>query len=50
MLWEDRRRNTNVEDRRGMRVSHGIIEGGMGGVVILLIAPLFGVSCNGNRR
>ena len=42
MLWEDGRRSDNVEDRRGIGVG-GIAGGGVGVVVIALIAMFFGV-------
>jgi uncharacterized protein len=42
MLWEDGRRSDNVEDRRGISVG-GIAGGGVGVVVIALIAMFFGV-------
>jgi predicted metalloprotease len=43
MRWESGRRSDNVEDRRGMRVPGGIAGGGIGVVVIALIAMFFGV-------
>jgi uncharacterized protein len=42
MLWEDGRRSDNVEDRRGISVG-GMAGGGVGVVVIALIAMFFGV-------
>jgi predicted metalloprotease len=42
MLWENGRRSENVEDRRGIGVG-GIAGGGIGVVVIALIAMFFGV-------
>ena len=42
MLWGDGRRSENVEDRRGIGVG-GIAGGGVGVVVIALIAMFFGV-------
>ena len=42
MLWENGRRSENVEDRRGIGVG-GIAGGGLGVVVIALIAMFFGV-------
>ena len=42
MLWENGRRSENVEDRRGIGVG-GIAGGGVGIVVIALIAMFFGV-------
>ena len=43
MRWESGRRSGNIEDRRGMRVPGGIAGGGIGVVVIALIALFFGV-------
>jgi predicted metalloprotease len=43
MRWEDEERSKNVEDRRGMRVSHGIVGGGIGTVILVLAALYFGV-------
>ena len=43
MRWEDKERSENVEDRRGMRVSHGIVGGGIGTVILVLAALYFGV-------
>jgi hypothetical protein len=43
MRWEMGRRSENVEDRRGMRVSRGVVGGGLGGVVLVLVALFFGV-------
>ena len=41
MRWRDERQSENVEDRRGM--SGGKIAiGGLGGIVVLVIALLFG--------
>ena len=41
MRWRDERQSTNIEDRRGM--SGGKIAiGGLGGIVVLVIALLFG--------
>ncbi|MFY9554542.1 MAG: neutral zinc metallopeptidase [Blastocatellia bacterium] len=43
MLWKDRRQSENVEDRRGMSRGGGMaIGGGLGGIVILVIALLLG--------
>ena len=42
MLWENGRRSENVEDRRGIGIG-GIAGGGVGVVVIALIAMIFGV-------
>ena len=43
MRWEDDRRSDNVEDRRGMSVSRGVIGGGIGTVVLVLLALYFGI-------
>jgi predicted metalloprotease len=43
MRWEGGRRSDNIEDRRGMRVPGGIAGGGIGVVVVALIAMFFGV-------
>lgn len=43
MLWKDGRRSNNVEDRRGMRVGRGAKVGGLGAIVLALIAMYFGV-------
>ncbi|RPJ06502.1 MAG: flagellar biosynthesis protein FlgM [Deltaproteobacteria bacterium] len=43
MLWKDGRRSDNVEDRRGMRVSRGAKVGGLGTIILALIAMYFGV-------
>jgi predicted metalloprotease len=43
MRLEDQRASTNVEDRRGMRVGRGVAGGGIGIIVIALIAMFFGV-------
>jgi len=41
MRWEQGRRSTNIEDRRGMR-RPGFAMAGGGGIVVLLLALLFG--------
>lgn len=43
MRWEDGRRSDNIEDRRGMRVSRGKIGGGIGTLILVLVALYFGV-------
>jgi hypothetical protein len=43
MRWEDQERSENVEDRRGMRVSRGVMGGGIGTVILVLAALYFGV-------
>jgi predicted metalloprotease len=37
------RRSTNIEDRRGMRVSRGLVGGGLGTLAIVVIGLLLGV-------
>jgi len=41
--WEDERRSDNVEDRRGLPIPGGIAGGGLGLVVVVVLALLFGV-------
>lgn len=43
MRWEFGRKSDNVEDRRGRSVSPGLVGGGLGGLVLTLIAVLLGV-------
>lgn len=43
MRWENERRSENVEDRRGMTRSKGVMGGGLGLLVIVLLAWFFGV-------
>ncbi len=43
MKWRDGRRSDNVEDRRGMTVSRGFVGGGIGTILLVLIALYFGV-------
>lgn len=43
MRWRSGRRSRNVEDRRGFRVSRRVAGGGIGTIVIALIALYFGV-------
>ena len=43
MLWRDGRKSDNVEDRRGLRVSHGVVGGGIGTIIIVLVSLYFGV-------
>jgi predicted metalloprotease len=40
---EDQERSSNIEDRRGMSVGRGVAGGGIGIVVIALVAMFFGV-------
>jgi predicted metalloprotease len=42
MRWKDGRKSENVEDRRGIRVSRGMIGGGVGTIILVLIALYFG--------
>ncbi|MEO0935945.1 MAG: neutral zinc metallopeptidase, partial [Cyanobacteria bacterium J06641_2] len=43
MRWEFGRRSDNVEDRRGKKVSPGLVGGGLGGLILTLIAIFLGV-------
>lgn len=44
MRWERGRRSDNIEDRRGMRVGKkGLASGGIGAIVLALVAIYFGV-------
>jgi predicted metalloprotease len=43
MRWERGRRSDNVEDRRGIRVSRGVAGGGIGALLLVLLALYFGV-------
>jgi hypothetical protein len=43
MRWESGRRSDNVEDRRGTRVTRGLVGGGIGAIVLVVAALLFGV-------
>jgi len=43
MRWGDKERSENVEDRRGMNVSRGMVGGGIGTVILVLAALYFGV-------
>lgn len=44
MRWERGRRSDNIEDRRGMRVGRkGLAGGGIGAIVLALVAMYFGV-------
>ena len=44
MRWEHGRRSDNIEDRRGMRVTgRGLAGGGIGMIVLALVAMYFGV-------
>ena len=43
MRRENDRKSENVEDRRGMGVSRGVIGGGIGTIIIVLVALYFGI-------
>ncbi|HEX2769204.1 MAG TPA: neutral zinc metallopeptidase [Geobacteraceae bacterium] len=43
MRWGDGRRSDNVEDRRGSSVSRNVVGGGVGTVILVLVAMYFGV-------
>jgi len=43
MRWENGRRSTNVEDRRGRRISRGIKGGGITILLLALVAMYFGI-------
>ncbi len=43
MRWRTGRRSSNVEDRRGQGVRRGLIGGGIGTVLLALVAMYFGV-------
>ena len=43
MRWNEGRRSDNVEDRRGTRVSRGMMGGGIGTIILVLVALYFGV-------
>ncbi len=43
MKWRNRRRSSNVEDRRGSRISTGAKGGGIGLIALALIGMYFGV-------
>jgi len=43
MRWRGGRRSSNIEDRRGMRPRRGLLGGGIGTIVIVLVAIYFGV-------
>jgi predicted metalloprotease len=42
MLWKGQRQSDNIEDRRGMSRGGMAIGGGLGGIVVLIIALLLG--------
>ncbi|MGV6827024.1 MAG: KPN_02809 family neutral zinc metallopeptidase [bacterium] len=43
MKWRGRRKSSNIEDRRGRRVKRGAGIGGIGTIVLVLVAMYFGV-------
>ncbi|MGB6411452.1 MAG: neutral zinc metallopeptidase [Candidatus Deferrimicrobiaceae bacterium] len=43
MRWSKGRRSDNIEDRRGMRVSRGMVGGGVGTLIMVLFALYLGV-------
>ena len=43
MRWQSGRRSSNVEDRRGMRVSRGVKRGGIGTIILVLVGMYFGI-------
>src|SRR3954468_19196790 len=42
MLWRGQRQSENIEDRRGMSGGGLAVGGGLGGIVVLIIALLLG--------
>ncbi len=44
MRWRGERQSTNIEDRRGMSAGRVAVGGGLGTIVILVLALLFGVN------
>lgn len=42
MRWRGRRQSSNIEDRRGMRVSRGVGVGGVGTIVLVLVMLYLG--------
>ena len=43
MQWRGARRSTNIEDRRGMRIRPGLVGGGLGTIILPLVALYFGI-------
>jgi len=43
MRLDQEGQSTNVEDRRGMRMSRGLAGGGIGTIAIVLIGLFFGI-------
>ncbi|HET6972853.1 MAG TPA: neutral zinc metallopeptidase [Pyrinomonadaceae bacterium] len=44
MRWRGERQSTNIEDRRGMSVGKVAVGGGLGTIVIMILALLFGIN------
>jgi predicted metalloprotease len=44
MRWRGERQSTNIEDRRGMSAGRVAVGGGLGTIVIMILALLFGVN------
>jgi len=43
MRWRKGRRSSNVDDRRGQKVRRGVAGGGIGTIVLILLAMYFGI-------
>lgn len=43
MRWEKERKSSNIEDRRGLRVSRGVKGGGIGILLLALVGMYFGI-------
>lgn len=43
MRWSDGRRSDNVEDRRGMTTGRKVVGGGIGTIILALVAMYFGI-------
>ena len=43
MRWRGRRQSENIEDRRGSRISRGVVGGGLGTVALVLLAMYLGI-------
>lgn len=43
MQWRSGRQSSNVEDRRGMPIRSGLIGGGLGTILLVLLALFFGI-------